>query len=290
VVMPASPAFYTGATTVEQMVDFMAGRVLDVAGVEDDLYVRWTGQLGAGRNDAGQTGVDEIMGQLCSHEEEDMKLTQEFQVGIPIEEAWDVLTDLERIARCLPGASLTEVVGDEYHGQVKVKVGPIISQYAGTARFIERDPVTYRAVVEASGRDAKGGGNASATITAALRPSGGVTMVEISTDLQVTGKVAQFGRGIMADVSATLMGQFADRLEADINASQPQHTVGKGAPTSSKQQAAADRHLPPSEDDGAVDLFSLAGRSLMKRAVPVVGVLLVLVLLLLVVRRKPRYR
>lgn len=222
-----------------------------------------------------------------------MKLTQEFQVGIPIEEAWVVLTDLERIARCLPGATLTDVVGDEYQGQVKVKVGPITSQYAGTARFIERDPVAYRAVVEASGRDAKGQGNASATITLALRPSGAATAVEINTDLKVAGKVAQFGRGVMADVSNALMNQFVDRLEADINASRQQHVVGEDAsPTTptSTQHTAASRQLPPADDDEPVDLFSLAGGSMMKRAVPVVGVILLLLLLLLVFRSRPRYR
>lgn len=142
-----------------------------------------------------------------------MELNNEFEVNAPIDKAWAVLTDVERIAPCLPGAQLQEVEGDEYRGIVKVKVGPITAQYKGAATFVERDDENHRAVLKADGRDTRGAGNASALITAQAVAVGDRTKVTVSTDLTVTGKVAQFGRGVMADVSAKLMGQFADNLE-----------------------------------------------------------------------------
>jgi hypothetical protein len=145
-----------------------------------------------------------------------MQLVNEFRVDLPVAEAWDALTDLPRVASCMPGAALDDVVGDEYRGTIKVKLGPISAQYKGVARFVERDPAAYRAVVSASGRDTRGQGNASARVTATLTPAGPATEVAVVTDLQVTGKVAQFGRGVMADVSRKLLGQFADALEADL--------------------------------------------------------------------------
>ena len=145
-----------------------------------------------------------------------MELTNEFRVGVPVEEAWTVLTDVERIAPCLPGAQLTEVHGDRYTGNVKVKVGPITAQYKGTATFVEKDEVGRRVVLKADGRDTRGQGNASAMVTATLVPEGDGTLVTVQTDLTVTGKVAQFGRGVLADVSAKLIGQFVQSLEADV--------------------------------------------------------------------------
>jgi carbon monoxide dehydrogenase subunit G len=142
-----------------------------------------------------------------------VELKNEFEVSAPIDEAWPILTDVERIAPCLPGAQLQEVEGDEYRGIVKVKVGPITAQYKGAATFVEKDDDAKRAVLKADGRDTRGAGNASALITAQLEPVGNRTKVSVNTDLTVTGKVAQFGRGVMADVSAKLMGQFADNLE-----------------------------------------------------------------------------
>jgi carbon monoxide dehydrogenase subunit G len=142
-----------------------------------------------------------------------VELNNDFEVSAPLETTWKVLTDVERIAPCLPGAQLQEVEGDEYRGIVKVKVGPITAQYKGAASFVERDDANHRAVLKADGRDTRGAGNASALITATAEPSGAGTKVTVSTDLTVTGKVAQFGRGVMADVSAKLMSQFADNLE-----------------------------------------------------------------------------
>ena len=142
-----------------------------------------------------------------------MELNNDFEVNAPVDKAWAVLTDVEKIAPCLPGAQLQEVEGDEYRGIVKVKVGPITAQYKGAATFVEKDDANHRAVLKADGRDTRGAGNASALITAKLQAVGDRTKVSVSTDLTVTGKVAQFGRGVMADVSAKLMTQFADNLE-----------------------------------------------------------------------------
>jgi carbon monoxide dehydrogenase subunit G len=142
-----------------------------------------------------------------------MELTNDFRVGVPVERAWAVLTDVELIAPCMPGAQLQEVEGDEYRGIVKVKVGPITAQYKGAARFVERDDAAHKAVLRAEGRDTRGQGNANATITATLTPDGDGTAVTVATDLTVTGRVAQFGRGVMADVSSKLLGQFVDCLE-----------------------------------------------------------------------------
>jgi len=145
-----------------------------------------------------------------------MDLTNDFRVGVPVERAWAVLTDVELIAPCMPGAQLQEVEGDEYRGIVKVKVGPITAQYKGAARFVEQDEAAGRVVLRAEGRDTRGQGNANATITATMAADGDGTQVSVVTDLTVTGRVAQFGRGVMADVSAKLLGQFVDCLETKL--------------------------------------------------------------------------
>src|SRR4051794_8747629 len=124
-----------------------------------------------------------------------MKITNEFAVNTPIDRAWELLTDLEGIAPCLPGARLTGVEGDIYAGTVKVKVGPVVSDFAGTARFLERDERARRAVIDAKGRDARSAGNAAAVVTAQLRPDGDRTLVSVDTDLRISGKLAQFGSG-----------------------------------------------------------------------------------------------
>ena len=145
-----------------------------------------------------------------------MKIEDNFRVDVPIEEAWKVLLDLERIAPCMPGAELQEVEGEEFRGVVKVKVGPITAQYKGVAKFSEQDESAHRAVIDAQGRDTRGQGNAKAMITATLEADGDGTEVKISSDVTITGKVAQFGRGVMADVSSKLLGQFVECLERDV--------------------------------------------------------------------------
>src|SRR5436305_5033342 len=145
-----------------------------------------------------------------------MELTNEFRVGVPPAQAWSVLTDVERIAPCMPGAQLQEIEGEEFRGVVKVKVGPITAQYKGKATFVDRDEAGGKVVLKAEGRDTRGQGNANATITALLVPDGDGTKVTVTTDLNVTGKVAQFGRGVLADVSSKLLGQFVDCLESNV--------------------------------------------------------------------------
>jgi carbon monoxide dehydrogenase subunit G len=130
-----------------------------------------------------------------------MKLENEFRVGVPVEDAWRVLLDVERIAPCMPGAQLQEVEGDQYRGIVKIKVGPITAQYKGAARITEVDDANHRAVLRAEGRDTRGQGNASATVTTTLQPDGDGTRVSIDSDVTITGKVSQFGRGVIVDVS-----------------------------------------------------------------------------------------
>jgi carbon monoxide dehydrogenase subunit G len=145
-----------------------------------------------------------------------MEITDSFRVSTPIDETWKVLLDLERIAPCMPGAQLQEVEGDEYRGIVKVKVGPITAQYKGAARIADVDEPNRRVVLDASGRDTRGQGNAKATIVVQMAEDGGGTKVDVNTDLQITGKVAQFGRGVLVDVSTKLLGQFVESLERDV--------------------------------------------------------------------------
>jgi hypothetical protein len=145
-----------------------------------------------------------------------MELTNEFEVAVPVEQAWAVLTDLERIAPCLPGAQLREVQGDEYRGSVKIKVGPITTSYDGVIQISELDASTHRAVLKAEGRETRGQGNVASVITATMFPTDVGTKVVVATDLTITGKVAQFGRGVLADVSAKLLDQFVVNLESMV--------------------------------------------------------------------------
>lgn len=197
-----------------------------------------------------------------------MDLNHEFTVPVPVADAWKILTDVERIAPCLPGAELQEVEGDTYRGVVKVKVGPIQAQFKGQASFVERDDNAHKAVLKGEGRDTGGKGNASALITAQLTSeSAASTKVVVTTDLSITGKVAQFGRGAMADVSDKLLGQFVENLNQLI-ASQP-----ASAPE------AAPAAAPAAETDGVrkiegpaakpIDLLDAAGAPILKRAIPV---------------------
>jgi carbon monoxide dehydrogenase subunit G len=145
-----------------------------------------------------------------------VELSNEFVVPVGVDEAWVLLTDVERIAPCMPGAELQEIQGEEYRGIVKVKVGPITAQYKGKATFVEKDDGAHKAVLRAEGRDTRGQGNANATITATLVPEGSGTRVSVVTDLAITGRAAQFGRGVMVDVSTKLLGQFVSCLEKDV--------------------------------------------------------------------------
>jgi len=147
-----------------------------------------------------------------------MELEHSFSVPVPAERAWDVLLDVERVAPCMPGATLDSVEGDSIAGRIKVKVGPITMTYAGTAKFTERDTEARVITLEASGKETRGAGTASASVHSRLLPEGDHTMVTVQTTLNVTGKPAQFGRGVMNEVGAKLIGIFADNLAAMLAA------------------------------------------------------------------------
>ncbi len=146
-----------------------------------------------------------------------MELTHDFTVPAPIESAWATFMDLEGVGQCFPGATVTEVTDDGFTGTVKVKLGPIALVYAGAGQFLSRDATAYRAVLEAKGKDKRGNGTAGATVTIQLTPSSGGTRIDVVTDLAVTGKPAQFGRGVMQDVSDKLLGQFLLCLESKFD-------------------------------------------------------------------------
>jgi carbon monoxide dehydrogenase subunit G len=203
-----------------------------------------------------------------------MELTNEFKVGASPDEAWAVLTDIERIAPCMPGAELQEVDGDDYKGVVKVKVGPITAQYKGVARFVERDDATHRAVLQAEGRETRGQGNASALITAQLTPDGDGTLVSVVTDLTIAGRVAQFGRGILADVSTKLLGQFASCLETKLAGGDggSEEAEGSGSNAGAGGNASAGGSTAGTsvaQGTAPVDLLDAAGAPVAKRVVTV---------------------
>jgi carbon monoxide dehydrogenase subunit G len=250
-----------------------------------------------------------------------MKLDNEFTVGVPIGQAWGVLTDLELIAPCMPGAQLTGVTDGVYTGKVKIKVGPITAEYAGTAEFAEKDEQAYRAVIAARGRDSRGNGNASAVISAQLHPDGTSTLVNVSTDLTIAGRIAQFGSGMIKEVSAKLLGQFVECLEgrlggdASVKLEPPtavtagSGTLGAATSTTAASDAAAGASgavapgtvseivAGPGPASAAaevanadsepppLDLMSVAGGAVYKRLIPLVAGLVVLgVVIYLIVR------
>lgn len=212
-----------------------------------------------------------------------MDLNHQFEVPVPVEEAWKILTDVERIAPCLPGAELQEVEGDTYRGVVKVKVGPIQAQFKGQASFIERDDAGHKAVLKGEGRDTGGKGNAAAVITAqlsALSPTN--TECKVHTDLSITGKVAQFGRGAMADISEKILAQFVVNLN-ELIAAQPASStvVNDTTETSSASTTDGVRKIDGPEAK-PIDLLDAAGAPILKRALPVVAVVAAVVIWLIV--------
>ena len=203
-----------------------------------------------------------------------MDLNHQFTVNVPIAEAWVILTDLERIAPCLPGAQLTEVEGDTYRGQVKIKVGPILAQFKGKASFVSRDDVAHKATLKGEGRDTTGKGNASALITAELTSvSPTSTTCTVHTDLTISGKVAQFGRGALADVSDKLLAQFSENLNQLITSapSTSTPTTAAAAPTETAAPAPSEQpaiRMINSPEVAPLDLLGTAGAPILKRAIP----------------------
>ena len=209
-----------------------------------------------------------------------MDLNHEFVVNVPVAEAWAILTDLERIAPCLPGAQLTEVEGDTYRGQVKIKVGPILAQFKGQASFVSRDDVAHKASLKGEGRDTTGKGNASAIITAELTsvtPTS--TKGTVHTDLSISGKVAQFGRGALADVSDKLLAQFSENLNQLISAAPAPSApvVAETTPAPSEQPTIRKIDGP---EVAPLNLLDTAGSTIAKRAIPALIGIAVLVVVL----------
>jgi carbon monoxide dehydrogenase subunit G len=209
-----------------------------------------------------------------------MDLNHEFTVNVPVAEAWAILTDLERIAPCLPGAQLTEVEGDTYRGQVKIKVGPILAQFKGQASFVSRDDAAHKASLKGEGRDTTGKGNASAIITAELTsvtPTS--TKCTVHTDLSISGKVAQFGRGALADVSDKLLAQFSENLNQLISAAPaPSASVVTETASVSSEQPTIRKIDGP--EVAPLNLLDTAGSTIAKRAIPALIGIAVLVVVL----------
>ncbi|MEU1273288.1 SRPBCC domain-containing protein [Streptomyces sp. NPDC005799] len=169
-----------------------------------------------------------------------MRIDNEFGVDVPVERAWAALTDLAALAPCMPGAQLTGVDGDVHRGKVRIKVGPVISQFQGTARFVERDEATHTAVISATGKDTRGQGNASATVHARLRAEGTRTVVSVSTDLNISGKLAQFGSGMIKEISEKLFAQFVANVEEQLLApAEPDTPAPEPVPSSTARAEAA---------------------------------------------------
>ena len=229
-----------------------------------------------------------------------MRLEHSFTVPVPVDDAWQVLLDLPRVAPCMPGATLTGQDGEEFTGTVKVKLGPIGLTYQGKGRFVDRDEAAHRVVIEASGRDTRSAGTATARVTATLVPEGDATRAEVVTDLTVTGRPAQFGRGMISEVGTKLVGQFAGCL-ADTLAG-PGPAADQAPPTdgSATQEPAtgvappAERAEPPPEPPSTapsstapsstappaeaepIDLLRLAGGTATARRVAIAAVLALL--------------
>jgi carbon monoxide dehydrogenase subunit G len=145
-----------------------------------------------------------------------MELEHSFTIPVPPEQAWPVLLDVEQIAPCMPGATVDSVDDDVVKGRIKVKVGPVALTYSGTARFVERDEQKRSIRLEASGKETRGSGTASATVSSTLQDEGGQTKVVVHTTLSVTGRPAQFGRGVMAEVGGRIIERFATNLAAQL--------------------------------------------------------------------------
>jgi uncharacterized protein len=229
-----------------------------------------------------------------------MELEHSFTVPVPPDQAWDVLLDVERVAQCLPGASLDSVEGDEIKGRIKVKLGPISMTYAGTARFTERNRDAGVVILEASGKETRGSGTAAATIRSELHGDGNQTEVTVHTSLNVTGKPAQFGRGVMADVSAKLIGVFASNLAnmlasgsgADQEPTAPdpavQATDHVDTATTAPAASTASATTSPPASEQSLNLLSVAGLPVLKRIAAPVAALAVALAAVLVVRRRRR--
>ncbi|WP_373141045.1 SRPBCC family protein [Mycobacterium marinum] len=223
-----------------------------------------------------------------------MKIANQFTVSAPIEQAWDVLCDLEQVIPLMPGAQLTGHQDDDYLGKVKVKVGPVTSEFSGKVHFVERDRDQHRAVIDAKGKESRGTGNAAATVTAQLAEAGERTQVTVDTDLKIVGKLAQFGSGMLQQVSEKLLGQFVDSLEAELasrNAAtaapeSPESPGSPGSPASPQPRPVEARKPSTSAEPEPIDLLELAGGDQLKKYGPAVLAVLAVLVLIWVLRRR----
>lgn len=198
-----------------------------------------------------------------------MKIANEFTVNAPIEDAWNVLTDLEQVIPLMPGAEMTGREGDDVLGKVKVKVGPVTSEFSGKVHFVEQDRAAHRAVIDGKGKEARGTGNAAATVTAQLHDAGDHTRVTVDTDLKIVGKLAQFGSSMLQQVSEKLLGQFVDSLEAKLATDS-----APGAPAINGAEPTMAATVPPPAAE-PIDLLQLAGGDAMKKyGLPIFGAFL----------------
>ena len=221
-----------------------------------------------------------------------MKLENEFTVPAPVDRAWEVLLDLERVAPCLPGAAIDGREGDAHTGTMTVKIGPITARYKGTVKIEESDEQAHRAVMRAQARDARGQGTAAATITSTMEAVDDGTRVRVETDMRITGPAAQFGRGVMQDVSAKMMGRFADCLaglmgeDAAPAAAAPAEEEPAAAPTEEEPAPTAAAPPPPRPTEEVLDLGEVSRDAVLKRVAPVAAGALGLLLLLVLRRRR----
>lgn len=209
-----------------------------------------------------------------------ISLHQQFRVELPVDGTWDLLTDLPRVARCMPGANLDDVVDGEYRGGLSTKIGPISAKYRGVAVFREHDEVAHRAVIEARGREEKGSGSANALITTVLKPDGDGTLVDVSTELAISGRAAQFGRSLLAEVSNSLVDEFVRRLEFMIAGGESADTDGatgqapdatSNVPTSSRTSSEA----RTDDYDQPLDLVSTVVVPMLRRSAVPLGAAIV---------------
>lgn len=200
-----------------------------------------------------------------------MELEHSFTVPADIDTAWNTLLDVERIAMCMPGATLISVEGDTFKGEVKIKLGPVTMVFGGTASFVDKDVANHRLVINASGSETKGTSTAQATVTTQLvaeNPT--LTRVDVNTDLAITGKPAQFGRGVMSDVAGRIIGQFAGNLEGVVAA-------GSGASNAAISDSSAATAAMPAPAADAIDMMEVAGGAVAKKLIPVALVVVAVV-------------
>jgi uncharacterized protein len=212
-----------------------------------------------------------------------MKIQNEIEVAAPPDELFEILSDPERVAPCMPGASLESKEGDAYEGTVKLKVGPITASYQGTLRFVELDRENRRAVMRASGQETNGQGNAEATITASVSGSDSQSVLSMETDMEVRGKAAQFGRGVLGNVSQRILHQFARNLESQVlSAGEQEEDTGREQEKSPSGEAAQSEgaetgDTPPARSatpaapagEESLDMLSIMGTPMLRRAAPV---------------------